>query len=147
MAPFHAIFQINTPNGDNKAFFVNMTCSESQQRDWMKTTWYLDDSVETMVADFIVNRTKAITKGRDGADSKNGFYKILNGLYGPITDNKLTVELILRNNKHTLLENAVVPLFFENGEIEFEKIHLNGQYTANLLTGKGNQLFLSTKGV
>ena len=80
LAPFHAFVRMNTPYGVKNTFFANMTCSESQVTDpyfgntFMSTTWSFDSSVEAMITDVMVNRTKAFTGGRDGHDSKCGFY-------------------------------------------------------------------------
>ena len=57
------------------------------------------------------------------------------------------MEIILRKNMHKLLENAVVPNPFFKGDIEFEKIQLNNEFAASLITGQGDQLFQSSKGV
>lgn len=82
MAPFHSFVGINVPNGDKKAFFVNMTCTESKVIDpnnptWKRTTWSLDDSVEAIITDVMINRTKAITGGRADGNSNCWLYKNL----------------------------------------------------------------------
>lgn len=82
VSPFHTFVRINSPAGVKYAFYANMTCiSESQVYDpiygdtWVSTTWSLNSSVEAMVANAMVNRTKAVTGGRDGHDSNNWFFK------------------------------------------------------------------------
>ena len=84
VSPLHAFVRIIIPKGNTVAFFANMNCiSESQETEkflnetWIKTTWRLDDSVEAIFTNIMLNRTKALTGGRDGHDSKNGFYKDL----------------------------------------------------------------------
>ena len=72
-----------------------------------------------MVSNLMVNRTKALTGGRDGHDSKCWFFKDrLFRTFGPITDYKFEVEIILRKNMHKLAENAVIPVNYLKGEIE-----------------------------
>ena len=68
----------------------------------------MDGSVESVITNLMVNRTIAFTGGRDGHDSKCWFFKDrLFRTFGPITDYKFEVEIILRKNMHKLAENAV----------------------------------------
>ena len=153
LAPIHAFVQFNSPSGFKNAFFANMTCSESQVYDpfykitWKKTTWSFDDSMEKMVANLMVNGTKAVTGGRDGNDSNCWFYKVwFHDAYGPISNDKFQIEIILRKNMHKLAENAVVPVPYFKGDTEIEKVQLNNEFAASLITGEGDQLFSSSKG-
>ena len=74
--------------------------------------------MEAMITNLMVNKTKALTGGRDGHDSKCWFYKEnLYDIYGPITDDKFEIEIILRKNIHALVENAVVPGYRIKGDI------------------------------
>ena len=80
VAPFHAFVRINRPDGNKDEFFANMTCSESNVTDadrvtLISTTWSLNNSMEAIVANVMVNKTKALTGGRDGHDSNNWFYR------------------------------------------------------------------------
>ena len=101
-----------------------------------------------MVANAMVNRTKAFTGGRDGHDSNNWFFKeSLYDEFGPMSDDKYEVETILRKNMHKLAENAVIPVTFSKGDVEIQKVQLNNEFAASLITGKGNKLFQTSKGV
>ena len=57
------------------------------------------------------------------------------------------MEIILRKNMHKLIENSVVPDINFKGDIEIEKVQLNNEFAASLITGQGDQLFQSSKGV
>ena len=57
------------------------------------------------------------------------------------------MKVFIIKNTHKLLENAVVPVNDLNGQIRFTKVGLNKDFSANLITGNGKDLFQSSQGV
>lgn len=92
----------------------------------------------------MIGGMRTFTQGRDGSDSNNYFYKNLFDNFGALDNQNFDVKVFIYKNTHKLLENAVLPIGAIKGEISFTKIQMNKDFSANLITGNGNDLFISS---